>query len=85
MTIYEIELSRPAVKALKKLPRHISARIFRKIGLLAADPRPEGAKKLVGSASYRIRVGDYRVVYDIHDGVLTVLVVAVGHRKDVYR
>ncbi len=83
--IYETELSRPAVKALKKLPRHISARIFRKIELLGNNPRPKDAKKLVGLNSYRIRVGDYRVIYDIHDGKLTVLVIGVGHRKDVYR
>ncbi|TAH35684.1 type II toxin-antitoxin system RelE/ParE family toxin [Candidatus Saccharibacteria bacterium] len=86
MPTYEIKLSRLAVKTLKKLPSHISARIFQKIELLADDPRPAGVKKLTGYASfYRIRVGDYRVIYDIHDGRLTVLVVEVGHRKDIYR
>lgn len=85
MPIYEIELSRSALKTLKKMPQNISARIFHKIELLATDPRPAGTKKLVGSDSYRIRVGDYRVVYNIHDGRLTILIVEVGHRKDIYR
>lgn len=53
---------------------------------LAETPRPPGTKKLAGMADrWRIRVGDYRIIYDIRDGMLTILVVKVGHRKDVYR
>ncbi len=55
------------------------------ITALSDDPRPVGAKKLVGSAQYRIRIGDYRVVYDIEDTVLRVTVVRVAHRRNAYR
>ena len=51
---------------------------------LAGDPRPNGCRKLSGSEEYRIRVGDYRVLYEIEDAVLRILVVRVGHRRDVY-
>lgn len=85
MPIYKIELSRSAVKSLKKLPKHTSARIFAKIKLLATDPRPMDTKKLVGLPSFRIRVGDYRVIYSIDDEIVTVLVVKVAHRREVYR
>lgn len=59
-------------------------RIIRRIGQLADDPRPLGAKKLSGNDRYRIRQGNYRIVYGIADKELTVTVVKVGHRKDVY-
>ena len=86
MPTYEIKLSRLAVKTLKKLPGQVSAHIFQKIKLLSSVPRPNGVKKLVGySSTYRIRGGNYRVVYEIHDDVLTILIVEVGHRKDIYR
>ena len=56
------------------------------IELLATDPRPPGATKLSGrEGEWRVRTGDYRVVYEVDDGVLRVLVVAVGHRRDIYR
>ncbi len=51
---------------------------------LAANPRPHGCKKLKGRDGYRIRVGDYRIIYNIFDNILTVDVVALGHRKDIY-
>ncbi|WP_346426229.1 type II toxin-antitoxin system RelE/ParE family toxin [Actinobaculum sp. 313] len=56
------------------------------VELLAQEPRPSGAKKLVGGrGEWRVRTGDYRIVYEVHDGVLLVLVLAVGHRREVYR
>ena len=86
MPIYEVKLSRLAIKTLKKLPQQASARVFQKIELLTKNPRPAGVKRLSGYAGYyRLRVGDYRVIYEIHDGRLTILIVEVGHRKDIYR
>jgi mRNA interferase RelE/StbE len=62
------------------------ARVDRKVDALAENPRPAGAKKLKGSSElWRVRAGDYRVIYSIHDDVLLILVVKIGHRGDVYR
>jgi len=67
------------------LERTIQRRTFRKIEALSAEPRPSSCRKLVGSDhSYRIRIGDHRVVYEIHDGQLLVLVVRVRHRGEVF-
>lgn len=85
MPTYKIKLSRISVKTLKKLPQRVAARIFLHIQDLTVEPRPNGVKKLSGYPYYRIRVGDYRVVYDIQDRELTILVVEIGHRKDIYR
>ena len=60
-------------------------RVIRRIGQVASDPRPSGAKKLSGHHRYRIRQGSYRIVYGIEDKELVVVIVKVGHRKDVYR
>jgi mRNA interferase RelE/StbE len=74
-----------AERDLKKLPRHVRLRVEEAIDGLAADPRPSGVKKLKGrEATYRIRVGRYRILYEVHDDVLEVLVVEAGHRRDVY-
>jgi mRNA interferase RelE/StbE len=84
--VYRIEVSRRAERALLALSPEVSARIEVKIDALAHDPRPRGVKKLAGGeALYRLRVGDYRVIYQVRDRVLVVLVVDVGHRRDVYR
>ena len=85
MPTYEIELSRSALKSLKKLDRKAAVRIFAAVEKLAKNPRPHGVKKLEGYTLWRLRVGDYRVVYDIDDGKVVILVVKVSHRKDVYR
>jgi len=83
---YRIQIRPQALKALKKIDEPDQSRIMRRIDSLASDPRPEGVKKLQGEDDfYRIRVGDYRVVYQIEDDVLLVLVARVAHRKDVYR
>ena len=82
---YRVEVAPAAVRRLRKLDPQARRRVQAAIELLAEQPRPSGATKLVGGAGeWRVRTGDYRIVYEIHDGVLLVLVVALGHRRDVY-
>ncbi len=85
MKTYEVKFSASAIKALKRIDRKWAAKLFAAVQDLAHTPRPHSAKKLVGKSSWRIRVGDYRVVYDIHDDVLVILVIKIAHRKDVYK
>ncbi|MFJ4029398.1 type II toxin-antitoxin system RelE/ParE family toxin [Paenarthrobacter sp. NPDC089989] len=83
---YAVQLAPAAVRQLRKLPPDARRRIQAAIELLADSPRPPGAKKLVGSANdWRVRTGDYRIIYEIQDGRLVILVVAVGHRRDIYK
>ena len=83
---YRIELSPAAARQLRKLDGAARRRVQAAVELLASDPRPPSAKKLVGGdGEWRGRTGDYRIVYEIHDGVLVVLVLAVGHRREVYQ
>lgn len=83
---YQIEISNRAAKQLKKLSTDIRDRINEKILELADNPRPSGVVKLENTDNkYRIRVGSYRILYEIQDDVLIVKVVRVGHRRDVYR
>jgi len=85
MDSYEIEWKRSAVKELKQLPKEMIARILQTVASLANDPFPAGVKKLVGSKhTYRIREGDYRVIYDVLSKTLVIEIIRVGHRKDVY-
>lgn len=81
---YRIELRPAAVRALKKLDPPVHRRMQGAIALLAKDPRPPGARALRGRPGFRVRVGDYRIVYTVHDDVLLVVVITVGHRRDVY-
>ena len=82
---HRIQVAPAAVRQLRKLDTAARRRVQAAIELLADQPRPSGAKKLVGGAGeWRARTGDYRIVYEIHDDVLLVLVVAVGHRRDIY-
>ena len=75
-----------AARALAKLPRPALRRVAEAIDSLTGEPRPHGARKLTAAPDlYRIRVGDYRVIYSVQDRVLLVLVVALGHRREVYR
>ena len=84
--MYTIEIAPVAERKLKKLSADILKRIIKAILKLEQDPRPQGVKKLSGEDElYRIRVGDYRIVYQIRDNELTVLVVRVAHRREVYR
>lgn len=83
---YTVEISKRAEKQLKKLSPELQERIQVKIDDLATEPRPNGVKKLKGRENgYRIRVGDYRIIYDIYDDVLLITVVEVGHRSEVYK
>ncbi|MCU0836627.1 MAG: type II toxin-antitoxin system RelE/ParE family toxin [Chromatiaceae bacterium] len=83
---YRIEVTRSARKILLSLPRDVQKRLAAAIDGLASDPRPAGCRKLTGSdALYRIRVGDYRVVYEPHDDRLLVMVIKLGHRREIYR
>jgi mRNA interferase RelE/StbE len=83
---YQVQLLPTAQRELLKLPAKIRVRVADAIRSLQANPRPPGCKKLAGNADYyRIRVGDYRVLYEIRDRVLLVLVIKVGHRREVYR
>jgi mRNA interferase RelE/StbE len=84
--IYEVKFTKGARKMFRKLSQELQDRIQPKIDDLAIEPRPNGVKKLEGEEnSYRIRVGDYRVIYDIFDDILVVNVVEVGHRNKVYK
>jgi mRNA interferase RelE/StbE len=82
---YAIEILRSAQKQLARIDRQHQPRIIDAIRALADDPRPAGCKKLSVRPAWRIRVGSYRVIYEVHDDRLIVLVVAIGDRKDVYK
>jgi mRNA interferase RelE/StbE len=83
---YAVEFTRRAADQFRALPREVQQRMAPRISALADDPRPGGARKLAGGEDlYRLRVGDYRILYAIRDEVLLVLVVAMGHRREVYR
>lgn len=81
---YEIQVRPAAFRALKRIDRQDQARVRGAIALLAADPRPPGAKALRGREGLRIRVGNYRIIYTIEDDRLLVVVVTLGHRREVY-
>ena len=84
--LYQVEFSRQADRQFRNLPSQIQKRLQPKIDSLATTPRPHGSEKLSGvDQLYRIRVGDYRLIYAVEDHRLVVLVVKVGHRRDVYR
>jgi mRNA interferase RelE/StbE len=82
---YRVVIKRSAEKEIEHLPAGIRRLVVRRILVLADDPRPQGSQKLAGQDKYRIRQGDYRVVYTIEDAIVTVTVVRVAHRSDVYR
>jgi mRNA interferase RelE/StbE len=82
---YAVDILRSAQKQLSRLAQQDHPRVISAIMSLADDPRPPGSKKLSGRAAWRIRVGPYRVIYEIYDERLLVLVVAIGHRREVYR
>ena len=81
---YTVELTLSAQKQLSKLPNTIAERIEESLLELEENPRPVGCKKLKGRTAYRIRIGDYRAIYTINDTVLTVIVIKIGHRREVY-
>jgi mRNA interferase RelE/StbE len=81
---YRIEVRPAAVRALRKVDPRMRERIQGAIALLATDPRPPASRQLKGRPGRRVRVGDYRIIYTIQDNVLLIVVVAVGHRREVY-
>jgi len=85
MAKYELRFRKSVSKDLAPLPKRDVQRIIATIQVLADDTRPPQSRKLSGAEKYRLRCGVYRVLYEIHDEVLMVCVVKVGHRKDVYR
>jgi len=85
MAKYELLFNKSVAKDLRAVPKQDVKRILRRIRSLVDDPRPPGCEKLSGQDRYRVRQGVYRIIYEIADKVLTVLVVKVAHRRDVYR
>lgn len=86
MAAYRVEVAPPAARQLRKLDPAARRRIQAAVELLTQDPRPAGAKKLAGGGGeWRVRTGDYRIIYEVRDQVLVVLVLAVRHRREVYR
>jgi mRNA interferase RelE/StbE len=82
---YLIDFTTAAARQVRKLPRPARERVLQLVERLAEDPRPHGARKLVGEeTAWRIRAGDYRIIYDVYDDELTITVVRAGHRRDVY-
>ena len=85
MAKYKIQVKKSAEKELGEIPKKELLKILNKIESLSDDPHPTGSIKLTNQEKYRIRVGNYRILYKIEDNILTIFVVKVGHRKDIYR
>lgn len=86
MPRYAVSFRRSAVKDMRRLDATVQRRVMREIESLADEPRPDGCRKLAGSEdAYRIRIGDYRVVYTVDDAVLIVAIERIRHRRDAYR
>ena len=85
MAVYKIFLKNSVKKDLSAIPKKNLKRILNKIEFLGDNPRPVGCEKLSGQEKYRLRQGSYRIIYSIQDNELTVWVVKVGHRREVYR
>jgi mRNA interferase RelE/StbE len=82
--MYKVKIEKTVQKALQKINEPYFSKLKTAIISLANVPRPHGYKKLKGRDGYRIRVGDYRIIYNIHDDVLVIEVIDLGHRKDIY-
>lgn len=83
--IYEVIVTKSAEKALLKIPKSYCTKIIETIDQLAFEPRPFGYIKLKGSSNlYRVRVGTYRIIYSIDDSIVTVKIIRIGHRKNIY-
>lgn len=85
MVNYSLEFKHSVAKDVAKIPKRDLQRIMDRIGALRDQPRPPGSVKLSGQEYYRIRQGNYRIVYEIIDDRLVIVVIAVGHRRDIYR
>ena len=84
MAAYKVYFKESVEKDFTAIPKKDLVKILRRIRALSENPRPSGCEKLTGRERYRVRQGRYRIVYSIEDAVLTVWIVKVGHRKDVY-
>ena len=82
---YRLAFKNSVAKDLRSIPNVDVQRILERFDELVSNPRPLGSEKLSGQERYRVRQGDYRIIYEIDDGVLVVVVVKVGHRREVYR
>ena len=85
MASYKVEFSKRVRKDFREIPEHDANRILSKIKALAEEPLPADSKKLKGEELFRIRLGNYRVIYSIEDEKMLVFVVKLGHRKDIYK
>jgi mRNA interferase RelE/StbE len=83
--MYFIRIERAVVKYLITVPPVDYFRIKKKIQNLGIEPRPFGSIKLKGRNSFRVRQGDYRIIYEIHDNDLIIIIISIGHRKDIYQ
>lgn len=84
MAAYKIYFRQSVLKDLAKIPKRELQRIIKRIENLASDPRPRGCEKISGQDRFRIRQGSYRIIYSIQDDELTIWVVKIGHRRDIY-
>lgn len=85
MTRYSVEFTAAAARELRKLDPPLRRRVIGGIGTLEGEPRPHGVRKLSGfDNAWRIRIGDYRVLYEVHDDRVLIIVVRIAHRRDVY-
>jgi mRNA interferase RelE/StbE len=85
MAAYKVYFKESVEKDFRTIPKSNVKKILQRIQSLTNDPRPQGCEKLTGQERYRIRQGRYRIVYSIQDNELTIWIVKIGHRKDVYR
>ena len=85
MAEYRITIKKSAVKELEDIPRKDLRKVINRIRSLAKDPRPKGSQKLSGQERYRIRQGNYRIVYSIEDKDPLIVIVKIGHRREIYR
>ena len=82
---YRLRTTETARRELRRLPAHVRARVQDSVKALADDPRPPGCRRLRGVDAYRVRVGDYRVIYDIEDVARTITILRIKHRPEAYR
>ncbi len=82
---YRVIIPKSVQKELDRMPDDVVRRILARLAQLETAPRPADVKKLRGREAWRIRVGDYRVIYELHDRQLQILVVTIGHRREIYR
>jgi len=82
---YKIVFKRSVAKDIRKIPKKDVQKVIGKITLLSANPRPKDSEKLTANEKYRIRQGNYRILYSIEDSIITITVVKIGHRKEVYQ